>query len=142
VTREELDRLRELAAKATAGPWLFETVRTSSGVCHKIGPFPSRSTFDDKPRHACLYSNYPSDSNPNDRELLANAQWIAAANPSTITAMIDHISRLERDARAGRELREGMKSLTGKHVTAANIRLGLNMLCDAYDDTATESKHD
>jgi hypothetical protein len=136
VTREELDRLRELAAKATAGPWLFETVRTSSGVCHKIGPFPSRSALDDKPRHACLYSNYPSDSNPNDRELLANAQLIAAANPSTITALLDHITRLEREARAGRELRYmAVPDAAFKRWSLSQEDL------DAYD-TATESKHE
>ncbi|WP_429927734.1 hypothetical protein [Achromobacter xylosoxidans] len=62
----------------TPGPWSLETVRTSCGVCHKVGPFPGRRE-DDKPRHACLYADYPSESNPADQELLANARLIAAA---------------------------------------------------------------
>ena len=67
-----------MTTKHTPGPWGLETVRTSSGVCHKVGPFPGRRG-DDKPRHACLYADYPSDSNPSDQELLANARLIAAA---------------------------------------------------------------
>ncbi|MFA1686534.1 hypothetical protein ACDY99_23880 [Achromobacter dolens] len=62
----------------TPGPWTLETVRTVSGFCHKVGPFPARREGGD-PRHACLYSDYPSESNPADQELLANARLIAAA---------------------------------------------------------------
>lgn len=62
----------------TPGPWTLETVRTVSGFCHKVGPFPARREGGD-PRHACLYSDYPSESNPSDQELLANARLIAAA---------------------------------------------------------------
>jgi hypothetical protein len=69
----------------TPGPWSLETVRTSSGVCHKVGPFPGRRE-DHPPRHACLYADYPSDSNPSDQELLANARLIAAA-PELLEAL-------------------------------------------------------
>lgn len=62
----------------TPGPWTLETVRTASGFCHKVGPFPARREGGD-PRHACLYSDYPCKSNPADQELLANAHLIAAA---------------------------------------------------------------
>ncbi|CUJ80825.1 MAG: hypothetical protein J0I68_30775 [Achromobacter sp.] len=62
-----------MTTKHTPGPWSLETVRTSSGVCHKVGPFPGRRE-DHPPRHACLYADYPSDSNPSDQELLANAR--------------------------------------------------------------------
>jgi len=64
--------------KWTPGPWVLETVKTSVGVCHKVGPFPAKRE-DDKPRHACLYADYPSDFNPADQALLANARLIAAA---------------------------------------------------------------
>lgn len=74
-----------MTTKHTPGPWSLETVRTSSGFCHKVGPFPGRRE-DDKPRHACLYADYPSESNPADRELLANARLIAAA-PELLEAL-------------------------------------------------------
>ena len=62
----------------TKGPWTLETVRTSSGICHKIGPFPWKA---DKTNHACIYVDYPSHdgSAARDKELLANARLIAAA---------------------------------------------------------------
>jgi len=62
----------------TKGPWTMQTVQTSCGVCHKIGPFPGKREGDG-PRHACLYADYPSLSNPSDAEIEANARLIAAA---------------------------------------------------------------
>lgn len=61
----------------TSSPWTLETVRTSVGLCHKIGPFPSRGS---RPQtYACVYVDglglRPEDS----PELLANARLIAAA---------------------------------------------------------------
>ncbi|WP_238925141.1 hypothetical protein [Achromobacter insuavis] len=81
-----------MTTKYTPGPWSLETVRTSSGVCHKVGPFPGRRE-DHPPRHACLYADYPSDSNPSDQELLANARLIAAA-PELLEALEDLRSEL------------------------------------------------
>ena len=71
------DAIRKLLDGATSGPWLFETVRTSCGVCHKIGPWPH------KWRHgadmsACIYDDYPSPPEGTDT-MLANARLIAAA---------------------------------------------------------------
>lgn len=65
-------------AKHTPGPWHVTTVRTSVGVCHKVGPFPGKKEGD-SPRHACLYADYPSADNPRDAELLANARLIASS---------------------------------------------------------------
>lgn len=59
----------------TQGPWRFETVRTSCGLCHRIGPFPWR---DGQPSNACIYVDYPGNGQA-ERELLANAHLIAAA---------------------------------------------------------------
>lgn len=64
--------------KFSKGPWLLSTVTTSSGICHKVGPFPPRRE-DGASRHACMYSDYNSPCNPADVELLANAHLIAAA---------------------------------------------------------------
>ena len=72
-------------AKHTPGPWVLETVRTSCGICHKVGPFPGRRE-NDEPRHACLYADYPSKHNPADAELDANARLIAAA-PDLLDAL-------------------------------------------------------
>jgi hypothetical protein len=60
--------------KFTPGPWTLETVRTSVGVCHKIGRLGSST----KLNHACLYDDCYS-AEPRDLQLLADARLIAAA---------------------------------------------------------------
>jgi hypothetical protein len=83
-----IERIREaLAAGPTPGPWSVETVPTSCGVCHKVGPFPGKRP-DDPPRHACLYADYPSAGNPADDELMANANFIAACHPEAIRELL------------------------------------------------------
>lgn len=72
-------------AKHTPGPWKFETVRTSCGLCHTVGPFPSpKSWRQDKPSHACVYDDYPPDGG--SPELVANARLMAAA-PDMLAAL-------------------------------------------------------
>lgn len=68
--------------KSTPGPWTMETVRTSVGVCFKVGPFPWK---DGKLNHACIYADYPS--NKDHAECEANAVLIAAA-PDMLAALI------------------------------------------------------
>jgi hypothetical protein len=99
MTQEQRAALREAASKATPGPWALETVRTTCGICHKIGPFPSRHG-EEKPRHACLYADYPSPENPADQELAANARYIALAHPAAVLALLDECERM-RGALAG-----------------------------------------
>lgn len=83
-----LAQVREaMAAGPTPGPWSVETVPTSCGVCHKVGPFPGKRP-DDPPRHACLYADYPSAGNPADDELMANANFIAACHPEAIRELL------------------------------------------------------
>lgn len=74
--------------KHTPGPWVMDTIPTSVGICHRIGPFPPRRPDDETVRHACLYADYPSGFNPADRELEANARLIAAA-PCLLEALED-----------------------------------------------------
>lgn len=61
----------------TKGPWSAETVKTSCGVCHRVGPFPAPEWTNRQESHACIYDDYPpSGGSP---ELVANAHLIAAA---------------------------------------------------------------
>ena len=99
--------------KHTAGPWSLETVRTSVGVCHMIGPFPPRRD-DGKPRYACLYADYPSDFNPSDTELLANARLIAAA-PELLEFAQWIASRLHDDSPEGIKARAAIAKATVKN---------------------------
>lgn len=72
-----------MTAKHTPGPWTNQVVRTSVGVCFKIGPFPWRRG---KLNHACIYADYPTPSNPEYLECAANARLIAAA-PEMLEAL-------------------------------------------------------
>lgn len=69
-------------SKHTPGPWVLETVTTSCGVCHKIGPFPWRKGKDN---HACIYVDDDMGWQ-HGPELAANAHLIAAA-PELIAAL-------------------------------------------------------
>lgn len=65
----------------TKGPWNLETVPTTAGSCHKIGPFPSMGV---RPQvHACVYADGIrlglDENSPVAVELRANARLIAAA---------------------------------------------------------------
>ena len=69
--------IEALLKDVTPGPWDMETVRTSCGVCHKVGPWPHQW------RHgvamsACIYDDYPSPPEGTNA-MLANARFIAAA---------------------------------------------------------------
>lgn len=68
----------------TPGPWSVETVRTSCGVCHKIGPWPHKWRAGET-MSACIYDDYPSPPEGTDT-MLANARLIAAA-PEMLAAL-------------------------------------------------------
>jgi hypothetical protein len=74
----------EIVAQHTPGPWMLETVRTSSGICHKIGAFPSRGARETT--YACVYDDGLSTQLHPTPELLANARLIAAA-PDLLEAL-------------------------------------------------------
>lgn len=82
ITAEQAAKLLE---GTTPGPWAMETVRTSCGTCHRIGPFP-RPAYSSKPEGwACVYDDYPPGVGSPD--LLANSHLIAAA-PDLARALI------------------------------------------------------
>ena len=66
-------------AKHTPGPWRIETVDTSVGICHKIGPFPAEYAI--RPNTwACVYvDGMPRGHGALAETLLANARLIAAS---------------------------------------------------------------
>lgn len=89
MTDQELSRLRDLASRATKGPWelgrkgRFKQRLDSPtggwwGLCHTY--------------HALKDHN--GDAVPN-REGQANAAFIAAANPKAVTELLDEITRLK-----------------------------------------------
>lgn len=92
----------------TPGPWSLETVATSIGSCHKIGPFPGGMAR--REAHACVYADgirIGIDENiPRAQELASNARLIAAA-PALLAEVIE---RRARDA-AVAELVEASRSL-------------------------------
>ena len=78
-------------SKHTPGPWTMETVRTSAGVCFKVGPFPWKRG---ELNHACIYADYPSSADHAQCE--ANARLIAAA--PELLALAERVARLNPDA--------------------------------------------
>lgn len=97
--------------KHTPGPWGLETVPTSCGICHKVGPFPPNREGE-KNRHACLYSDYPSPDNAADRELLANAHLIAAA-PTLLTKLIEAANYIDHLGGDSKQYRAAIAKATG-----------------------------
>lgn len=58
----------------TQTEWTFQTVKTSCGVCHKIGPFKYNNG---KETSACVYEDYPWTTPHRMSEPEANARRIA-----------------------------------------------------------------
>ena len=88
---------------ATPGPWAMETVRTSCGTCHRIGPFPRPAYASKSEGWACVYDDYPPGVGSPD--LLANSRLIAVA-PDLARALLDaraELARVKVDAQAAHE---------------------------------------
>jgi hypothetical protein len=82
----DLKRLRELAEKATPGPWEYRDVDGSAAVCHPSG---------------WVEAILPGNAREN-----ADAAFCAAANPAAIIAMADELEVLRKDAERYRHIRE------------------------------------
>lgn len=102
---ENIQKARPVKPSHTPGPWTLETVPTSCGICHKIGPFPWR---DGKQNHACVYVDYPG-SGPIEAELMANARLIAAA-PDLLAALKLFMEQYHTPGDTDREARPEIKA--------------------------------
>jgi hypothetical protein len=93
----------------TPGPWTMQVIRTTCGVCFKVGPFPWKA---DKLNHACIYADYPSSTFFSQCE--ANAQLIAAA-PCLLAALkvlVESVSGVDQVS-AVNEARAAIAKATG-----------------------------
>ncbi len=99
--REQLQKIDDRLAKATPAEPKHEVVRTSVGVCHKIGPL-GNST---KIKVACLYDDCYSDV-PRDLQLAADADLFAHAY-ADIRSLRKYVDELLAENRCLRdEMRE------------------------------------
>jgi len=97
ITDDLLAEIESAAKAATPGQWEMETLRTSCGVCHKVGPFPAKShNPNGEARHACLYADFPSARDPADVEIESNAKHISLCNPANVLALIAELHDLKR----------------------------------------------
>lgn len=76
--------------KHTSGPWALETVKTSCGICHKIGDFSKGRNR--KNTYGCVYDDYPSGDA--SREIEANAKLMAAA-PDLLAACVEFCRKVD-----------------------------------------------
>lgn len=99
-----IDTSKEAVAKVldgvTNGPWPMNTVRTSCGVCHQIGPWPHKWNAGEQ-MHACIYDDYPSPPEGTDA-MLANARFISATR--------ELVPALSRDLEAMRAERDALRA--------------------------------
>lgn len=98
------EAVKALLDGATPGPWVMETVRTSCGTCHRIGPFPRPAYASKSEGWACVYDDYPPGVGSPD--LLANSRLIAAA-PGLARALLDaraELAQARADAKAAQAL--------------------------------------
>jgi hypothetical protein len=124
-------------AAGTPGPWVAETLRTSCGVCHKIGPWPHKWRYGET-MHACIYDDYPSPSEGTDT-MLANARRIARlpdleAAYIALTAELTEL-RLQvitADGQAG----EHYDARIAAEAEVSRLRSALRSIADAPNDVS------
>jgi len=91
-------KLRELAENATPGPW--ETCETDETAFEILtGEWSAKGDFEGTivvhvDEYACF------EERPSGITSKANAQYIAAANPATVLALLDNHAKIERDLSA------------------------------------------
>lgn len=101
------DDIRKDREVGTQTEWTFQTVKTSCGVCHKIGPFKYNNG---KETSACVYEDYPWSLNRMS-EPEANARRIA------------RVPELEQIALAAEELAKSVEDLIRDSNGVAGLHL-------------------
>lgn len=102
--KEQRAALRKLAEEATPGPWVCKS--HTCETIDDIDPGDDWTVYGVNGQCVCFESVGRNDC------AQSNAKHIAAANPSTILAMLDYIETLEKDAGRYRWLRDEENSLT------------------------------
>lgn len=90
ITKEQFAELERLARAASPGPWEYQT----SNGWHRVGTSAANRGRSD------------GDVVANSAATPANMAFIAAANPSTVLALLDRIAEQEQDAARFRWLRD------------------------------------
>ncbi|HJE68855.1 ead/Ea22-like family protein [Pseudomonas oryzihabitans] len=85
---ENRNQLRDRALKATPGPWQHERLGIIQG-----GPM---QTYVNGAAMPQLFTSHGADF-MEPGEYLANADFVASANPAAVLAMLDEIDRLKAD---------------------------------------------
>lgn len=91
-----VQQLRERALKATPGPWQHERLGIIQG-----GPMQTYVNGEAMPQ---LFTSHGADF-MEAGEYLANADFVAAANPAAVLALLDEIDRLQDALQEERQLR-------------------------------------
>lgn len=88
----EKARLLALVDAAPKWPLTLESVRTTAGMCHKLGPIRWK---DGKDNHVCIYDDYPG-TRGGTPELVALAKLLSAVHDlaALVRAMEAEITRL------------------------------------------------
>lgn len=123
MTREELDRLRALASKATPGEWEW----SDSRLIVRHG---------DQVTHFVLYPTHEYETGCDIEGSIDDLDYIAAANPSTITALLDHIDRLEREVN---ECRKILVDALQENERLNKKAWTLDAMMEAYDTATKET---
>lgn len=94
LTRKKLDALRDAAEKATMGPWSYhgpDCCEDDDSDCDATGPEAQVMYYGDSSGQ-CIAETWAN----------ADAHFIAAANPQTILALLDALTRTEQERDAAR----------------------------------------
>lgn len=85
------NELKALAMAATPGPWMYWAQEGQSSTGKYLHSFCAGESYHDPDdRHTCIGETRHAD----DKQSCANAQFIAAANPSAVLALIEENERL------------------------------------------------
>ena len=105
LSKEQIENLKELAGKATPGPWYVQYGDDSADMCmtaispqnrrqNNIGDFPT-----DQPLIALTYHQqkpWVLDDEPERAD--TNSEYIAAANPAVVIELITMLREAQKDA--------------------------------------------